>query len=139
MSERAKLGLLCFLFLLALGIGVLMIMDAIQAAHDLQQQNNALKAEDVKAIRPWMTVRVISRIYHIPEEYLDQALNLARTEPLRKVTLYEIASAKHRPVEQIIHTVQQAILTYRSGCPCTFTPFAPRQQLKRRGQASVPI
>lgn len=113
MREQAKLGLLCLAFLLVLGIAILMIANAIQAVHSLQQQNNEVKAGDVSTIRPWMTLHVISRVYHVPESSLDQSLGIARTDPLQRTTLYEIAASRRRPVEQIIHTLQQAILTYR--------------------------
>lgn len=117
MSERVKLGLLCFLFLLALGMAIFMIANAIQAMHDFQRQNNAVNAGDISTIRPWMTIHVISHIYHVPEDYLDQSLNIARTAPAQKRTLYEIAANKRQPVEQLIHRVQQTILTYRKEHP----------------------
>lgn len=55
MRERAKLGLLCFLFLLMLGIAVFMFANALQAVHDLQQQSSEVKAGDVSTIRPCIT------------------------------------------------------------------------------------
>lgn len=113
MSEKAKLGLLCLAFLLVLGIAVLTIANALQAVHSLQQQNNAVHAGDVRTIRPWMTLYIISHVYHIPESSLDQSLDIARNDPLRRTTLYEIAVSRHLPVAQIIHTLQRTILTYR--------------------------
>ena len=135
MSERTKLGLLCFLLLLALGIALFMIANAFQAMHNLQQQSNAAKAGDVSTIRPWMTVHVISRVYHVPEDYLDQSLNIAKTDPLYHATLYEIAAHKHQPVEKVIHMLQQAILTYRKEHASS---AAPIQQLEYRHMYSAP-
>jgi hypothetical protein len=126
MSERAKLGLLCFLLLLVLGIAALMVANAFQAMHTLQQESNALKAGDVSTIRPWMTIHVISHVYHVPETYLDEALHIARTDPLRRTTLYEIAASRRQPVEQIIHSLQQTILKYRKEHSRSPTP-TPRQ------------
>lgn len=129
MSERTKLGLLCFLLLLALGIAALMIANAFQAVHTFQQQSSAAKAGDVSTIRPWMTIHVISHVYHVPEDYLDQSLSIARTDPLHHATLYEIAAHKRRPVQQVIHVLQQVILTYRQEHPHS---SAPMQQMKFR-------
>lgn len=135
MSERAKLGLLCLLFLFTLGIAVLMIANSIQAVHDFQQQDSAIKAGDVSTIRPWMTIHVISRLYHVPDTYLDQSLSIARTDPLQRETLYEIAINKRQPVEQIIHKLQQSILTYRK----EYSHFSiPTQQLSFYINSSVP-
>lgn len=135
MRERAKFGLLCLLFLFVLGIAVLMLANAFQAMHDLQQQRSAVKAGDVSTIRPWMTIHVISHIYHVPEPYLDQSLHVARAEPLQRMTLYEIAASKHQPVEQLIHRLQQTILTYHKAHPPS---SAPIQRLKFRVSPIMP-
>lgn len=135
MRTRAKSGLLCFLFLLVLGIAVFMFANALQAVHDFQQQRSAVKAGDVSAIRPWMTIHVISHIYHVPEVELDQSLHIARAGPLQRMTLYEIAASKHQPVEQIIHRLQQTILTYHKAHPPS---SSPRQRLKFRVSLIMP-
>lgn len=113
MSEHTKLGLLSLLLLAALGIAVLALVNTLQAMHDFQQQNSATRAGDVNAIRPWMTIPVISHVYHVPEDYLDHSLNIANSDSLHQATLYEIAAHRHQPVDQLIHAVQQAILIYR--------------------------
>ncbi len=135
MSERSKLGLLCFFLLLALGIALFMIANAFQAMHSLQQQSTAAKAGDVSTIRPWMTIHVISHVYHVPEDYLDQSLSIATTDPLHRATLYEIASRRRQPVEKVIHLLQQVILAYRKEHSHS---FAPVQQLKYRRISFAP-
>src|SRR5579883_1294078 len=87
MSEHTKLGLLSLLLLAALGIAALALVNTLQAMHDFQQQNSATRAGDVNAIRPWMTIRVISHVYHVPEDYLDHSLNIASSDSLHQATL----------------------------------------------------
>lgn len=112
-SERARLGLLCLLLLVMLGLLVFAAVNTIQAARTFQQQYKAVKAGDVSAIHPWMTIHVIANIYHVPEDYLYSSLTLKDSPTLHHATLYEIAGRKRQPVNQVIHTLQQAISTYR--------------------------
>src|SRR5574340_604256 len=109
MSERARLGLLCLLLLLMLGFVAFGATSTIQAVQRLQQQNAAIKTGDVNAVRPWMTVHVISRIYHVPENYLYRSLNIDRPDLYHHVSLDQIASKQRRPVSWVIHVIQRAI------------------------------
>jgi len=121
-SERTRLGLLCLLLLVMLGVLVFAAVNTIQAARMFQQQYKAVKAGDVSAIHPWMTIHVIANIYHVPEDYLYSSLTLKDSPALHHATLYEIAGRKRQPVNQIIHTLQQAISTYRRTHPRGPTP-----------------
>jgi hypothetical protein len=136
-SELVRLGLLGLLLLLALGVLVYAAVDTVQAARNFQQQYHAVKTGDVKAIHSWMTIRVISHIYQVPEDYLSRSLNLGNSEKARHATLYQIASQKRLPVDQVIHTVQQAILTYRKGHPHMLTP-TPMSQHPLRPLSPTP-
>ena len=109
MSERARLNFLSVLLLLALGIMILTVANALQAVNDFQHESNATKAGDVTTIRPWMTIHVISRVYHIPEDYLENSLQVAKKDPLHHATLYEIAAHKRQPLDRLIHTLQHTI------------------------------
>jgi|SRR5581483_8390135 len=127
MSEHTRLGLLSLLLLAALGIAAFALVNTFQAMRSFQQQNNATRAGDVNAIRPWMTMHVISHVYHVPEDYLEHSLNVARSDSLHQATLYEIAAHKHQPVDQLIHAVQKVILIYRKEHPA---PTPPLKMLK---------
>jgi hypothetical protein len=95
-----------------------------------QKQYSAVKTGDVSTVHPWMTVHVISHVYHVPEEYLGQKLTISSQDQLRHETLYEIASHKKQPVNRIVHTVQQAILVYRKDHPPTvFVQVLPQMPL----------
>jgi len=127
-SERARLGLLCLLLLIMLGVLVFAAVNTIQATQTFQKQYKAVKSGDVSAIHPWMTIHVISHIYNVPEAYLYSSLKLEDSPTLHHATLYEIAGRKKQPVDQVIHTLQQAIAAYRRvhprGPTATPTPRA---------------
>jgi hypothetical protein len=60
-----------------------------------------------------MTIHVISRVYHVPEDYLDSSLQVAKADPLHRATLYEIAAHKRQPLNRLILKLQHVILSYR--------------------------
>jgi hypothetical protein len=113
LSESEKLKLICVLLLLMLGLLAFCAIETVQAMRSFQHQYNAVKMGDVSTIHPWMTVHVISHVYHVPENYLGQELTISNPDQLRHSTLYEIAARKRQPVARVVHTVQQAILVYR--------------------------
>ncbi len=125
MSERAKLNFLSLLLLLALGVVVLAIVNTWQAVTNFQQMSTATKAGDVTTIRPWMTIHVISRVYHVPEDYLTNSLQVKKTDPLHHATLYEIAARKRQPVDRLIRTLKNIILIYRKQHPGSSLPVQP--------------
>ena len=122
MSERAKLGVLCVLLLLALGFTIVEVVVTFRAVRNLQMQYSGVKSGDVNTIRPWMTIHAISLIYHVPEDYVYSSLDVSSTDVPHHETLYEIASRKRQPVDQVIRTVQHAILAYRKGHHRLSTP-----------------
>jgi hypothetical protein len=121
-SERAKLGVLCVLLLLALGFTIVKVVDTFRAVRNLQMQNSGVRSGDVNTIRPWMTTHAISLIYRVPEDYVNSSLDVTSTPVHHHETLYEIASRKRQPVDRVIHTVQRAILIYRKGHRHISTP-----------------
>jgi hypothetical protein len=117
MSERIKLSVLSALLLLALVISAFTIGNTVQAVRNLQLRNHDVKVGNVSTIRAWMTVPAISRIYHVPEDYVYHSLDTPNHVSYHHMTLYEIAYLKHKPVDQVIHTLQHAILIYRQQHP----------------------
>ncbi len=112
-GERIKLGLLCLLLLLMLGLVCFAAVGTYEAVRNFQRQNSALAAGDVSTVRAWMTIHVVARLYHVPEDYLSQELAVGNPEQIRHFTLNQIASSKRQPVSKLIQTVQHAILDYR--------------------------
>ena len=117
MSKRTQLGLLSILLLLTLLCTVFATINATQSVHNFQKQYTNAKTENVNALRPWMTIPIVSHVYHVPEDELYNALSIAKTDPLRQATLYEIANHRKKPVDQVVHTLQQTIQTYRNKHP----------------------
>ena len=124
-GERSKLILLGIALLILLSIVAFTSVNTVQATRSFQHQYNAVKTENVNAIHPWMTVHVISNIYHVPEGYLCSSLHTGTPKTLRHTTLYEIASHKRQPVNKVVHTVQSAILAYRKKHPSPAQPAKP--------------
>jgi hypothetical protein len=123
-EERKKLGLLCLLLFLMLCLLAFMMVRTVQEVRNFQQQNKAVKAKDVSTIRSWMTVPVVSHVYEVPEDYLYRELNVHNTSATRHATLNVLANTTHRPVDQVIKTLQRAIIHYRQAPP-SFQPTLP--------------
>lgn len=134
LSERVKLGLLWLLLLFMVGVLAFTAASTIQAVQSFQKQNSAVKTGDVSAVHPWMTVHVISHVYNVPEDYLCSILHIGTPSSVRHVTLYEIANRKKQPVDQVVRTVQHAILTYRKEhlTPTPHTSMKPLAPKRRR-------
>lgn len=124
LSVRAKFILHSVLLVLALLATVLAAKAAMGAFVTLQHQNALTRTGDVRTIRPWMTVPYIAHEYHVPEHYLYGALNITQKYPEHS-TLQAIAIHSHRPVSELIHTLQTTITTYRKQHPFR-SPYQPR-------------
>ncbi|HEY6285024.1 MAG TPA: hypothetical protein VIX20_05135 [Ktedonobacteraceae bacterium] len=131
MSERIKLSVLSALLLLALLFSAFTTANTFQAVRNLQLQNHDVKVGNVSTIRAWMTVPAISRIYHIPEDYVYRSLEISNPASYHHVTLYEIANRKQQPVDQVIHNLQHAILIYRKQHPGITIPSRANHSSKK--------
>ncbi len=121
-SERVKLGLLCLLLFLMIGILAFTAANTFVAVQNLREQYSNVKSGNVNTIDPWMTIHVVSHIYNVPEDYLYHSLQISYPNGYRHTTLYELASHKRQPINQVIHTVQHAILLYRKAHPKSLIP-----------------
>jgi hypothetical protein len=131
MSERIKLGILSALLLLVLVCSVFAMANTFKAVRALQLRNHDVKVGNVTTIRAWMTVPAISRIYHVPEDYVYRSLEITSPATYHHVTLYEIAHRKRQPVDHVIRILQHAILIYRKQHPrITLPPRAKRFPIK---------
>jgi hypothetical protein len=137
LSESNKLKLISLSLLLILGLLAFTAVETVQAMRSFQRQYSEVKTGDVSTIHPWMTVYVISHVYHVPEDYLGQKLTINNADQLRHSTLYEIASRKRQPVTRVVYTVQQAILVYRKDHPPIVYGLAPRDFL--HGEPLLPV
>jgi hypothetical protein len=116
-SLRLKLISTGILLCLALGLTVFFAVRTVQAVHLLQQSRGMALSGDVRTIRPWMTIPYISRVYHVPEPYLLQALAISDPASVRHVTLRTLAQRLHRTPDALIQQIQATILKYRQEHP----------------------
>jgi hypothetical protein len=114
MTVRAKFILLGVLCAVALGATVWAAALTYQAFESWHQHYLMVQAGDVRTIRSWMTLPYIAHVYRVPTDYLYVWLDVPETSSTRHVTLEEIAEIQQKPIDQVIQSVQTAILTYRS-------------------------
>ncbi len=117
MSLRVKVILIGMLLLLALATTAIAANATFQAVQRFQQQKALAAAGDVRTLRPWMTIPYIARFYHVPEAYLYRSLHIYDARPPRHTTLRALAIRFNRPVDEVIHQIQTAILNYRKQHP----------------------
>lgn len=117
MDKRLKLFVTGFLLFIALGIAIFCAVQTVQAFQRLQQDRVMTLSGDVRTIRSWMTLPYISRIYHVPESYLVEQLHIPNPQEVHRMPLYSLAQRYKRPVDGLIHEVQNAILTFRKQHP----------------------
>ncbi len=117
LNRSRRIALLCLLLTLSLGLLAYTAIQTVQQVRSFQEHSRAVKVGDVHTVRPWMTVHTVSHIYHVPENYLYQELNIPDTNTMRHATLDTIAKTRHKPVNSVILDVQHAILKYRQAHP----------------------
>ncbi len=111
------------MLLLALGMLAFTVAGTYQAVRIFQQRNGELATGDVSTIRSWMTIHAISHIYQVPEGYLENALQIGSPDQVRHTTLNQLARHKRQPVDQLIRSIQHAIIAYRKKHPHHGTPM----------------
>lgn len=117
MSVRVKFVIVGVLLAIALCATAVAAGKTIQAVQGFQQTQTLVRERDARTVRSWMTIPYIARTYNVPESYLYHWLKLKSLPPDNHVTLRMIAVQTNRPVVQVVHSVQQAILTYRGQHP----------------------
>lgn len=84
------------------------------------------RAHRDEPIRPWMSVRYVSRSYRVPPHVLYEAIRLEPI-PRDRRPLREIAREQNRPVEDLIKDLEETIKGFRAHAPPPHRPFAPPQ------------
>ena len=117
MSVRLKFVIVGVLLAIALCATAVAAGKTIQAVQGFQQTQTLVRERDARTVRSWMTIPYIARTYNVPESYLSRWLNLKSLPSADHVTLRMIAVQTNRTVADVVHSVQQAILAYRSQHP----------------------
>lgn len=122
------------LLCLALGATVFCAVQTVKAIQRFQQEQTLVVAGDVRTIQPWMTIRYISRVYHVPENYLYEWLHITNPQSVRHTSLRSLAKRNNQSLDGLIGEIQTAIETYRKQHP--YHPFAssPLQELFAPGR-----
>ena len=113
MNARVKSVILGVLLCLALAATIVTAVATFKAIQQFRHQQALAQSGDVSTIRPWMTVPFIAHVYHVPENYLYQSLHVTNPQPVQHATLRVLAESSNRPVNDVIHDIQNAILIYR--------------------------
>ena len=92
-------------------------MQTVQAIQRFQLARALASAGDVSTIRPWMTIPDISRIYHVPESYLYESLNITNPQLAHRASLRSLAVRYNRSLNGLISDIQTAIKSYRKLYP----------------------
>jgi hypothetical protein len=117
LNVRSKLIITGVLLSLALGLTIFCAAQAVRAVQRFQESRHMTLTGDVGTIRPWMTIPFVSKVYHVPESYLLQRLNISDPRSVQNVTLHSLSGRLHRTPETLIHEIQIAIQTYRKQRP----------------------
>ncbi len=88
-------------------------MQTVKAIQRFQQTRTLTAEGDVSTIRPWMTIPYISRVYHVPEDYLYESLQIIHPQPTYRTSLRALAVRYNRSLDGLISEIQTAIKTYR--------------------------
>ena len=89
-------------------------MQTVRAIQAFQQTRTLTAEGNVSTIRPWMTIHFISRVYHVPESYLYESLNIVYPQQTNRTSLRSLSVRYNRSLDGLISTIQTAIKTYRS-------------------------
>jgi hypothetical protein len=119
---RLKFVILGVLLCLSTGAAIFAAVTTFQAIQQFKREHVLAQSGDVSTIRPWMTVHFIAQTYRVPENYLYQSLHIANPQPVRHATLRVLADHYKRPVNDVIHNIQVAILSYRRQHPRSGSP-----------------
>jgi len=84
---------------------------------------NRTAARDPNTVRPWMTLRYVSRAYAVPEPVLLRALGVG-PQQARHHTLAGIAALKGVGTQTVLDEVRAAIRQYREAAQERATPAA---------------
>jgi hypothetical protein len=122
LNVRLKFISVSFLLCLALVGTVFAAASTVQAYQQFEQDHQRITAGDVSTVSSWMTLPYIARIYHVPELCLYGALHISDTALQKHATLGFIADHYKKPANDLIHTVQQAILNFRKKRTCPAPP-----------------
>ena len=100
MRRPSNVVILCVAFCVALAGTFMFALNAGRHARRLRWEN--------EPIRPWMSVPFIAHTHHVPAAALFRAIGI-EPHPHDRRPLRSIAKEQHRPVDEIIRDLNQAL------------------------------
>jgi hypothetical protein len=116
-SRRVTILIISVLLGVAIIAVIFTAIGTVRAVQSLQHQHTLAKAGDVSTIRPWMTLPYVAHNYHVPESYLYNSLRIPDTRNSHHMPLQALASHYNRPVDSVVHDIQNAVILYRKQHP----------------------
>jgi hypothetical protein len=107
-AQNRKQLVLLLAFMLSIALAVVFTLRAVRSAPRPGRD---------EPIQPWMNVPYIAHTYHVPPYMLYRAIDLP-IAPRDRRPIAAIARAQHRPVDELIAALQNAIMHAR-------TPYLP--------------
>lgn len=135
---RWKLIGIGLLLCLALGLTVFCGAQIVRGFQGFQHTHQQANSGDVRTIRPWMTLRYIARVYHVPEAYLEQSLHITDLRVARHAPLTILAARLRVSTDALIQQTQQAILTYRAQHPTPTPPATTHSVIPPPAKGTAP-
>jgi hypothetical protein len=123
LNMRLRFVILGVLLCLSTAAAIFAAVTTYQAIQQFKRERALTQSGDVSTIRPWMTVHFIAQTYRVPENYLYQSLHITNPQPVSHATLRVLADHYKRPVNDVIHNLQVAILSYRKQHPRGGSPL----------------
>lgn len=99
-------------------------MQTVKAIQRFEQTRILTAEGDVSTIRPWMTIRYVARVYHVPEGYLYESLHIVYPPPIYRTSLRSLAVRYNRSLDGLISDLQTAIKSYRKQHPPYGSPYS---------------
>ena len=117
LSTRSRLFVTSILLCLAIAATIFCAVQTVKAIQNFQQARTLTAEGDVSTIQPWMTIHYISRVYYVPESYLNEQLNITDPRSISHVPLRSLAVRYNRSIDGLIRDIQTAIKVYRKQKP----------------------
>lgn len=111
-GQNRKQLVLLLAFMLSVALAVVFTLRSMRSARQLRRD---------EPIQPWMNVAYIAHSYHVPPDVLYRAIGLPTT-PRDRRPIAAIARAQHRPLDELIAALQNAIMR-------AHTPYLPPRPL----------
>lgn len=129
MEERNDMQPIWWRRILLLAVLCIVVMLLASLTLRINRRMSQLEHGGEAALRPWMNVPYIARIYKVPSDVLYQAVGI-NPETHDRRPLARIAREQDVPVELVLEMTQTAINSWRSGPLPPLAPVPPHPPIR---------